>query len=101
MTSPGMTVRPARSMTRASEGDGVKAVSPTAAMRPSRMTMEWRSRAGLPLPSMTRALTSAITGASTDTNGLTASAMGGRWADRTMPLNHAAARTAARFTATP
>src|SRR5258707_10213834 len=56
-----MTLFPARSITLASAGAGVDASLPSAAMLPSRMTIVWVSRAGAPVPSITRACVSAIT----------------------------------------
>src|SRR5687767_10344434 len=65
---PGMTVWPFRSITRAPAGAETEALAPIRAMRPFSMMIVWASRAGAPVPSMTRTFVSATTGSDTLTN---------------------------------
>ena len=67
-TIPGMTVCPARSITRAPSGARTDADGPTAAIRPSRMTIVWLRLGADPVPSITVTLVNATTGSATDTN---------------------------------
>ena len=66
MTSPGMMLLPVRSTVTAPAGGWVLSVLPTDAIRPSRTTTVCRSRAGAPVPSITRTLVSAKSGSSNE-----------------------------------
>jgi hypothetical protein len=55
------------SITCAPAGTGVDPAAPTAAMRPSRTMTTWPSRAGAPVPSITRAFVKATSAVSTFT----------------------------------
>ena len=62
---PGITVRPVRSSTRAPAGIVTAPAPPTLVMRSPVITIVCPSRGAAPVPSITRALVSTTTGAST------------------------------------
>src|SRR5258706_5095098 len=77
-TRPGITLLPARSRTFAPSGAFVDAASPIARIASPSITTVWSSRAGAPVPSITRTCVSATAGASNATYSLTASERAGR-----------------------